>query len=358
MELLQEKYLNLFEDKDSFLYGLRLGIPADAKAISDAYVEAFGYEYIDAIVYDLDKLANYIAKKNTFWFVGEYLNGVTPEYCGSGVISINDPVTCKMAKVVIREKFQRRGLASEMGIKGIFKIFQFPEFKTILRMNAEARASNIYTQLTMRNQGSKAIGFNPICANLGDRRFINKKEEKPYLKGGTLPVIYYMRTLNKFWEKRTNVIHLFDNEDILFFYDYQVKNNRKMKKNDLLITETDSMKFHFLELQQDYNLGAISLKGYMHDMVLKMYLNRFKKWRYIEWRIPTTEKGIHSMKIALESGFKVIGYDMGSFIELDGSLHDTVLFAYFPKKVKLNPDEPLNIFKKIEPIVDKVLDSV
>ena len=64
------------------------------------------------------------------------------------------------------------------------------------------------------------------------------------------------------------------------------------------------------------------------------------------------------MKIALEFGFKVIGYDMGSFISLGGTVHDTVLFAYFPKKVKLNPKEPLNIIKKVSPIVDKVLEII
>jgi len=359
MELVERGYLNIFKDREGFRYGLRLGNPTDASSIMNAYIEIFGFEYTDSVVYDQEKLAEDIAKKNTFWFIGECLEADEPDFCGGGAIDIDDPVTSHMSKVVIRPKYQRRGLASEMGIKGIFKIFQFPEFKNVLRMNAGCRASNKYTQLTMRNQGSKPYGFNPICVNLGDRRWINKKEEKPYLKGDSVPIIYYIRTLNDFWKQRENVIHLYDNEDILYFYDFQTKINRYAKKNDLLITTKNSKnKMHFIELKQDYNLGAINIKGYIHNILLKMYITKFKKWRYIEWRIPTTEEGIHSMKIALEFGFKVIGYDMGSFISLGGTVHDTVLFAYFPKKVKLNPKEPLNIIKKVSPIVDKVLEII
>ena len=359
MQLVQEEYLNIFEDRDGNRYGLRLGVPSDAKDINKAYIEIFGYEYTDAIVYDIDRLAADITKKNTFWFIGECLEADKPEFCGGGVIDVDDPVTSHMSKVVVRPKYQRRGLASEMGIKGIFKIFQFPQFKTVLRMNAGARASNIYTQNTMRNQGSKPFGFNPICVNLGDRRHINHKGEKPYIKGDTVPIIYYVRTLNDFWEKREDVVYLLDNDDIMYFYDYQVKNNRKMKKDDLLINVRSSTeKMHFVELKQDYNFGAIALKGYVHNILLRMYLDKFKKWRYFEWRVPTTEEGIHSMQIALDFGFKVIGYDIGSYIALDGKVHDTVLFGYFPKKIKLNPDEPLNLVKKVRPLVDKVLDSV
>jgi hypothetical protein len=117
-------------------------------------------------------------------------------------------------------------------------------------------------------------------------------------------------------------------------------------------------KIHDIEIKQNYNFGAIHMIGYMHDIFIKMYLKKFKKWRFIDWRIPTTEEGIHSMKMALDHGFKVIGYDIGSYLARDGNLYDSVFLAYFPKKVKLNPNEPLNITKKVRPIVDKVLDSI
>ena len=96
----------------------------------------------------------------------------------------------------------------------------------------------------------------------------------------------------------------------------------------------------------------------MHNIFIKMYLKKFKKWRYIDWRIPTTKEGVQSMKMALENGFNVIGYDIGSYLARDGTLYDSIFFAYFPKKVKLNPNEHLDIIKKNRPLVDKVLDSL
>ncbi|MHA1193295.1 MAG: hypothetical protein ACTSP9_13530 [Promethearchaeota archaeon] len=359
MEILQQKYLSKFKSRDGSLYGLRLGNPGDAELFTKAYVAIFGYEYTDAKVYDVGKLAEDIARKNTFYFVGECLDHEEPEFCGGGVIDIDNPATASMNKLLILPKFRGKGLLSEMGIKGVLNIFKKPQFKTVIRVNVETRASLKNTQISMRNQGSKPYGFNPIFVNLGDRQYLNKKEEKPYLRGKTVPIIFYLRTLNNFWERRNKVIYLLNNENILYFYDYQVKNNRKMKKNDLLITMEDSdYRTHDIEIKQNFNFGAIHMKGYMHDIFIKMYLKKFKKWRFIDWRIPATEEGVRSMKLAFNNGFKVNGYDMGSYLSRDGNLHDSVLFTYFPKKVKLNPNEPLDILKKVRPIVDKVLDSL
>ncbi len=359
MEILQREYLIKFKSRDGSQYGLRLGEPSDAELISNAFIEIFSNEYTDAIVYDVSKLAKNIQRNNTFWFVGECLDNEEPEFCGGGVIDIENPFIASMNKLIIRPKFRGKGLLSEMGIKGVLNIFKTPQFKTIIRVNTETRASLKNTQLSMRNQNSKPYGFNPIFINLGDRQYLNKKEEKPYLKGETVPIIFYARALNNFWERRDNVIYLLNDEDILYFYDYQIKNNRIMKKNDLLITMGDSdYKMHDIEIIQNYNFGTIHMKGCMHDVFIKMYLKKFKKWRFIDWKIPATEEGVRSMKLALENGFKVIGYDIGSYLSRDGRLHDSVFLAYFPKKVKLNPNEPLDIIKKVRPIVDKVLDSL
>jgi len=287
------------------------------------------------------------------------LNNEETEFCGGGAISIENPTTANMVKLLILPKFRGKGLLSEMGIKGVLNIFRTPQFESILRVNTETRASLRNTQLSMRNQGSKPYAFNPIYANLGNRIYLNKKEEKPYIKGETLPIIYYQRALNNFWDRRSKVVYLLNNEDILFFYEYQVKNNRYMKKNDLLITVEDpNYKIHDIEIKQNFNFGAVNMSGYLHNIFIKMYIKKFKKWRYIDWRIPTTEEGIQSMKLAIENGFKVIGYDVGSYLARDGTLHDSVFLAYFPKRIKLNPNEPLDIIKKNKPLIDKVLDTL
>jgi hypothetical protein len=215
MEILQQEYLVKFINRDGSLYGLRLGIPSDAESFTKTYIEVFGYEYTDPIVYDVAKLAKNIQKKNTFWFVGELLDNEEPEFCGGGALDIDNPVITSMSKVLLRPKFMRKGIASEMGMRGVMKILNFPQFKTVLRMNAGTRASLKNTQVSMNNQGAKPYGFNPIFVNLGDRRYLNSKEEKPYLRGETVPIIFYSRTLNNFWERRNNVIHLLNNDDIL-----------------------------------------------------------------------------------------------------------------------------------------------
>jgi hypothetical protein len=84
----------------------------------------------------------------------------------------------------------------------------------------------------------------------------------------------------------------------------------------------------------------------------------FKDWRIIEWRIPATEEGLYSMKIALEFGFKVIGYDIGSYPNKNDTLNDCIVTAYFPRGIKFTQYEQMNIQRETIPLVNQVLDSL
>ena len=138
----------------------------------NAYIEIFGFEYTDSVVYDQEKLAEDIAKKNTFWFIGECLEGDEPDFCGGGAIDIDDPVTSHMSKVVIRPKYQRRGLASEMGIKGIFKIFQLTLLPSLTKPKATpATGSVIGTPASMSASvpaQTEAMLEDPLDSNISE----------------------------------------------------------------------------------------------------------------------------------------------------------------------------------------------
>jgi RimJ/RimL family protein N-acetyltransferase len=356
---LDKSYFATFSTKNGEKYGLRLGEPDDAHQLNQIFYEIYEYNYVDPEVYDISKLKKHIASDKTYWFIGEKFESTKTIMVGAGLMEISNYYTSIAEKLVIRPDYRGLGLASEMGALGILNILKLPAFKNILRLNAESRAESKGAQAIMENTGGTAFGFNPIYATWGDRRILNGKSKKPYVKGDPIPVIFYVRPINKFWKKRHSVVYLLNDEDVFYFYDYIIKNNRKMKKYDLSIMMGDSkIKWHNMRIYENKSFGSVHLEGCIHDIMLKMYLKKYSKWRYIDWRIPTTEQGIHSMKLAKDNGFKVIGYDFGSIVDPNGNLTDSVLYAYIPKKIKVSTFDTLDVIKKCKPLVNRVLDSL
>ena len=86
-------------------------------------------------------------------------------------------------------------------------------------------------------------------------------------------------------------------------------------------------------------------------------MNIIKKnfnWRVIEWRIPTTIEGLNSMEIAINRGFKNIGYDVGSIIDKNGVLNDSVVMYYYPKNILNQQFENVNLTKTNTLLFNKV----
>ena len=65
-----DDYFFIHENK----YGLRFGEPKDAGVISQLYVQEYGFEYVNPVVYHLEALKEKIANEKNFWIIGEVIN--------------------------------------------------------------------------------------------------------------------------------------------------------------------------------------------------------------------------------------------------------------------------------------------
>jgi len=95
----------------------------------------------------------------------------------------------------------------------------------------------------------------------------------------------------------------------------------------------------------------VNFYGYIKEKSLKNLLKTYQNWRFILWKIPTTKIGISSMNLAINKGFKIVGYDIG-FSNVNWTLFDSVILAYYPKN-KCNNIE-VNCTDTLKPLVRKI----
>lgn len=334
-------------------YGVRVANVNDAKDIIKIYTEIYGDSYFEPGIYDPNILKANISNSNEFWFVGVSLS--EEEIVGSGVVKKIDELSLEACKAVITKKFQKRGIGIVLGTKGILSALSLPRFNDTIRLVAEARAFNLYSQKVLEKTGAFAYGFNPVYMNLGKRDLKKNNERNPYIQGSIEPTIYYIRPLSSFWKKRDNEIYLLDNESIIYFYQHIKKTQTRMKKDEVIIESRNRMAWQDCDLLARPELGAVFMKGYLHNILLQHYLYKYSNWRFIEWRVPATEKGIDSMNLALNNGFKVIGYDIGSLHTIDDRIVDCVIFAKFLHEINFNDLSQLKVTPQGEILVNKVI---
>lgn len=102
--------------------------------------------------------------------------------------------------------------------------------------------------------------------------------------------------------------------------------------NDIVILKNGKKNkgYELYTVSKDYYNGHLQLYGSIKEMSLNHLIKTYKNWRIILWRIPTTQNGVHSMSLALEKGFNIVGYDVG-FNNMNWTLYDSVILAYYPK---------------------------
>ena len=121
--------------------------------------------------------------------------------------------------------------------------------------------------------------------------------------------------------------------------------------NDILVLDKDKRHrdYELYGVAKDYFKGKVNLYGYIKEKSLKNLLKTYHNWRFILWKIPTTENGISSMNLAIDKGFKIVGYDIG-FNNINWTLFDSVILAYYPKNdyhdIKINCTEQLKPLEK------------
>ena len=106
----------------------------------------------------------------------------------------------------------------------------------------------------------------------------------------------------------------------------------KKLNNDILFLEkyNKSKDYELYGISKDYYNGKVKLYGYIKEKSLRNLLKTYHNWRIIIWRIPTTKNGVSSMSLAVDKGFKIVGYDIG-FNNINWSLFDSVILAFYPK---------------------------
>jgi hypothetical protein len=321
------RYFQKFVSRTGEEYGIRFGTPNDAKAMSEIFKEVYGFNYDNPMVYDINLLKKELANKNNFWFIGEALKN--KEIAGGGVIEKKRYIA-HAGKAVVKRKFQGLGVTTKIGAAGIITVTKMPQFKDVLRLDTETRASSIKVQKLIQGAGAFPYALIPAYINFGDRRNFKIDDNIPFPAKKVEAAFLYSIMFRGLWKNRDKKVFLLNNEDLIFFYDY-IKDIAKKMNNDELILENSggNRSYELYGVSRNPYEGLINIHGYVKKKSLKHILKNYNDWRIILWRIPTTKNGISSMSLAIDKGFKIVGYDIG-FNNINWTLYDSVIFAYYP----------------------------
>ncbi|MFX1593126.1 MAG: hypothetical protein ACFFCL_10565 [Promethearchaeota archaeon] len=322
-------YFQRFVSTHGDEYGLRFGKPQDAEVISKIFKEIYQYNYAYPLIYDIDYLKEELSKNYNFWFVGELLEN--KEIAGAGLLKKKRYIA-HASQAVVKKKFQGQGITAKIGAAGLITVTKMPQFKNVLRIDSEVRGLKIGAQKMFQHAGAVPYGLIPAYINYGDKRHYNIDDGKPVPSMLEEPAILYSIILKNLWKQRDKTVYLLDNENILFFYNYVKKISNNMNKDILILKRYDKNKnYELYGVSKDFYEGRVNFYGYIKEKSLNHLLKAYYNWRIILWKIPTTKNGISSMALAIDKGFKMVGYDIG-FNNINWTLYDSVIFAYYPNK--------------------------
>ncbi|MFW9971538.1 MAG: hypothetical protein ACFFDF_15190 [Candidatus Odinarchaeota archaeon] len=352
----QEKnyYFQRFISKKGDEYGLRFGKPQDAEVILNMFKEIYQYNYAYPLIYDIEYLRKELSNQNNFWFVGELLEN--KEIAGAGLLKKKRYIG-HAGQAVVKKKFQGQGITSKIGAAGILTVTKMPQFKDVLKIDSEVRGLKIGAQKLFQHARAVPYGLIPAYINYGDKRHFNIDDRTPVPPLQEEPAILYSIIFNNLWKKRDKTVHLLDDENLLFFYNYVKRMSNHMNKDILILDRSHKNKdYELYGVSKDLYEGRVNFFGYVKQKSLKHLLKVYNKWRIIIWKIPTTQNGISSMALAIKKGFKIVGYDIG-FNNINWTLFDSVIFAYYPNTnnhfVKANClDDTKPLAKKINELFE------
>jgi predicted GNAT family N-acyltransferase len=365
-----KQYIGEFEaKKNQRKFGVRLATPKDAKSISSIMTDAYGYDYLYPKVYSEDELGKSIEKnevsgKNNV-FVAKELWGIAEsldEKMEPAAICLTEKrneFSIYAGKTVVHNRFRGMGMGRGLGVNSLMNVLNMPENKGIVRLDSDVRSSQLNSQKMVEATGSFAYGFIPNYNNYADKRFYDPLSGKPFTEGRKESVVMYVAPLGNFWEVRSKNVTLIDDENIKSFYEIIKSANRQMKKDELTLLKTPSKQFrNKYDIKEDKFKGTILVTGYMNKIALNKLFKDYKDWNVIEWRVPTTEFGILSQKLAMEQKFVISGYDPGSY-KLDcGQLADTLVMCIFPNGIELTQFECIELTKRNRFIASKVINQL
>jgi len=329
--LYQEKdyYFQKFVSKHGDEYGLRFGIPQDAEVILKIFKEIYQYNYAYPLIYDIDYLRKELSNQYNFWFVGELIEN--KEIAGAGLLKKKRYIA-HASQAVVKKKFQGQGITAKIGAAGLITVTKMPQFKNVLRVDSEVRGLKIGAQKMFQHARAVPYGLIPSYINYGDKRHFSIDDNTPVPPLQEEPAILYSIIFKNLWKKRDRTVYLLDDEDVIFFYNYVKKMSNNMNEDILILDRCNKNKnYELYGVSKDFYEGRVNFYGYIKEKSLNYLLQVYNKWRIILWKIPTTKNGISSMALAIDKGFKIVGYDIG-FNNINWTLFDSVIFAYYPNK--------------------------
>ncbi|MFX1280314.1 MAG: hypothetical protein ACFFA3_12935 [Promethearchaeota archaeon] len=346
----EQTYFQKFLARNGEEYGLRFGSPKDANAISMMFKEIYGYKYINPLVYDVDYIKQDLVKPNNFWLVGELID--TKEIAGVGLIEKKRYIA-HSSKGMTRKKFQGKGVTTKIGAAGLISITKMPQFKEVLKIDTEVRGPEVRAQKLNQNAGAINYGLIPAYINFGDKRHFKANDNTPYPPKQEEAAFMYSIIFKNLWRIRDKEVYLIDDDDLLFFYNHVKSQCKKMNYDNLVIKKGKKNKgYELYGVSKDYYNGLVNLYGNIQEKSLVNLLKTYRKWRIILWKVPVTQNGIHSMALALEKGFNVVGYDVG-FNNMNWKLFDSVIFAYYPIGARSQVFD-VNYLEENKPLFNKV----
>ncbi|MFX0070417.1 MAG: hypothetical protein ACFFAO_04930 [Candidatus Hermodarchaeota archaeon] len=350
-----KEYLFTFLGKDNKQYGFRFGAPKDAKGIIKIFENVYGYNYLYPYVYDVKLLEKSLTSEKKSWFIVKSIDN--DKIVALSLLDLWKDYSVYAGKFAFLNEYRGLGIAQTMNTKSAFAFFSLHRDKEILRVDGDARAENIKPQQLAKDLNLIGYGFIPNYNNYGDKRNYKPSIENPFSSGRMESVIMYCRPLKNFWKKRLKNIFLLNNEDILFFYEHIKSTERKMKKDNMTIHSKCKFISEEYTIKEDFYKSILLIEGYLHEKTLIKLLKKYSNWNVIEWRIPTSKKGLYSQKIGLKHNFKIVGYDPGSHLK-NNLLRDTLVYCNFPNGIDFKQFENLHLLKKHEELVYKVIDSI
>jgi len=340
-----ENYFFIHELNEQITIGLRRATKNDCFQITQLYIENYGYNYIDPMVYDSFLLAEHLSNQNNIWIAGE--NIINNELVAISLIEIQNNIAFS-SKTIIKKTYRGLRLSSLLSFNSVKMLINEKLLENCIKIDSVVRANQIGAQKLSESAFGIAYSFIPINYILTDKREDPKKgsilNNKNILSNEIVfeSVYSYFAILPKFLESRVKDVYLLENDLMLFFYKFLYSFRRSMRvvmKDDYLETvkivpEKISSDIEDMDIKINFYNSFVQIRGLLSRNRIRHLLKKYSIFRIILWKIPTTLEGTYCMDVALDLGFKIVGYDMAS-IKLR-NMHgycDSIIFFWSNQKI-------------------------
>lgn len=351
------RYIHTFKACDNNTYGFRYAKSSDIDQIIEIFKETYDWNYLHSWVYDKDMFHDYLKKSNYFWMLIELIE--QNEICAIGLMEIKNKISLYASKVAAKKKYRGLGLLRVLGTQAVMHFFQRDDCGDIIRLDTDVRANILNSQIFAEKIRCIPYGFIPNFNNYADKRNFNPSKGEPFTAGRIESVMMYVNPLSILWKNRSRDVHIYEDEEIMYFYNYVKSLNRKMKRDNLELINAKSFEKRPNEytIREDIYQGIVFIEGYLRKSFLNRLLVHYQNWNVIVWNIPTTSWGLYSQLLALKNEFIVSGYNPGSYTK-ELNLRDTILMCKFPRGIDYSQFKTIDLAEKNKPIAKRIIKMI